>query len=50
MVRYNVTESTRIQDELSEYVWGVKLMDSIKAFHFSTFIDHDCWTERERIN
>jgi hypothetical protein len=39
-----------IQDELSEYVWGVKLMDSVKTFHFSAFVDCDGWTERDRIN
>jgi hypothetical protein len=50
MLHYKVTESTRIQNELSEYVWGVKLMDSVKAFHFSAFVDPDCWTERDRIN
>jgi hypothetical protein len=46
MLSYKATESTRIQDELNEYVWGVKLMDSVKVFHFSAFVDRDCWTER----
>jgi hypothetical protein len=50
MLRYKVTESTWIQGELSEYVRGVKLMDSVKAFHFSAFVDRDCRMERDRIN
>jgi hypothetical protein len=50
MLCYKVTESTRIQDKLSEYVCRVKLMDSLKAFHFSAFVDCDSWAERDRIN
>jgi hypothetical protein len=50
MLRYKVTESTRIQDELGEYLWGVKLMDSVTVFHFSAFADRDYWTERDLID
>jgi hypothetical protein len=50
MLRYKVTESTRIQDELSEYAWGGKLMDSVKVFNLFAFVDRDCWTGHDRID